>query len=75
VSALATILSAAAPVVSEAIGLAVDIARAGADPQATIAQLRAILPPLLAAAQSGATPDTEAAWAEHLKRHFGGGGA
>lgn len=65
------IITALAPVLSEALGLVGDIARAWHDPLVVLPRLRALLPSVLGAAESGAMPETDAEWHERLRRRFG----
>jgi hypothetical protein len=70
----ATILSALAPAITEALGLVGDIVAAGGDARKTIARIRSNLPAWLVAAETGATPETEDDWEDHVRNHFGRGG-
>lgn len=67
----ASIISILAPVITETVALLRDIAARGADPQLTVARLRALLPVVLEAAEGGATPETEQEWRERLAKRFG----
>ena len=71
-SAIITALAPFVPVAEELGKLVYSVITAGGDTEATARRLRALVPTVAAAAQSGASTDTDAEWAERVRRGFGG---